>query len=95
MRLGNGGNAAIAVAAAFAAALAGENPAAAEAPRPAVCEPAYVDHCVPPPWVAADIDCSALYEAGIRSVRLARIGWDPHGLDDDADGYGCEGIWGW
>jgi hypothetical protein len=73
---------------------AGTLPAAAASVPPA-CEPAYVDHCVPPAWLEPDLDCSSLYEAGIRSVRLARIGWDPHGLDDDYDGYGCEGIWGW
>lgn len=70
-------------------------PGVVAAQPPFGCDPAYVDHCVPPPWMAPDLDCSALYEAGIRTVRLARVGWDPQGLDDDADGYGCEGIWGW
>jgi hypothetical protein len=60
-----------------------------------ICDPAYVDHCLPPAWLEPDIDCSTLYTAGIWPVRLAKLGWDPHGLDDDGDGLGCEGIWGW
>lgn len=48
------------------------------------CHPSYPDTCVPPP--PPDLNCSDLSERHIR-VR----GKDPHRLDADGDGWGCEG----
>jgi endonuclease YncB( thermonuclease family) len=50
------------------------------------CDPNYAGGCVPtyPP----DVDCRDLRARGIGTVRV--IGSDPHHLDGDGDGYGCE-----
>jgi micrococcal nuclease len=46
------------------------------------CDPSYPDVCIPPP--PPDLDCA---DVG-RKVRVA--GADPHRLDGDGDGWGCE-----
>jgi micrococcal nuclease len=54
---------------------------------PTGCDPNYVGACVPsyPP----DLDCADLRTLGLAlPVRI--VGDDPHRLDGDADGYGCE-----
>ncbi|MFL6496679.1 MAG: PKD domain-containing protein [Nitrososphaera sp.] len=48
-----------------------------------ICDPAYVDTCIPPPppnLTCEDVDASNF---GVQSP-------DPHGFDDDNDGIGCE-----
>jgi micrococcal nuclease len=50
------------------------------------CDPNYAGGCVPP--YPPDLDC-----ADIRAIDLApirSIGSDPHGLDGNGDGIGCE-----
>jgi micrococcal nuclease len=65
---------------------------AATTPRPLVpahgsCDPSYAGACVPPP--PPDLDCSDLRAKGLPlPVRV--VGVDPHRLDGDGDGYGCE-----
>ena len=48
------------------------------------CHPAYPDDCIPP--APPDLDCSDLR----RAVRVDRRSGDPHGLDANSDGWGCE-----
>ena len=50
------------------------------------CDPNYAGVCVPayPP----DVDCADIRALGIAPVRV--VGSDPHRLDGDADGWGCE-----
>ena len=51
------------------------------------CDPGYAGGCVPayPP----DLDCADIRARGIPTpVRV--VGSDPHRLDGDADGLGCE-----
>lgn len=66
-------------------------PTTASAMRPLVgaapesnCHPAYPDDCIPP--APPDLDCPSI---GHR-VRVDRAHGDPHRLDADADGWGCE-----
>lgn len=47
------------------------------------CHPSYVGRCIPPP--PPDLDCADIN----GSVRV--VGPDPHRLDGDGDGIGCEG----
>ncbi len=47
------------------------------------CDPSYPTVCIPPP--PPDLDCSEIDERDFE-VR----GPDPHGLDRDHDGIGCE-----
>jgi hypothetical protein len=60
------------------------------APRPSNCDPSYPDVCIP--IGAADYDCQGgggngpNYIAGIIRVLPP----DPHKLDSDGDGFGCE-----
>jgi Staphylococcal nuclease homologue len=56
------------------------------APPSGKCDPNYSGGCVPlyPP----DVDCAAIRALGIAPVRV--IGSDPHRLDGDNDGLGCE-----
>jgi micrococcal nuclease len=49
------------------------------------CDPSY-QPCVPPP--PPDLDCVDIRALGIAPVRV--IGPDPHRLDGDGDGLGCE-----
>ena len=50
------------------------------------CDPNYSGGCVPlnPP----DVDCADVRALGIAPVRV--VGTDPHRLDGDGDGQGCE-----
>ena len=50
------------------------------------CDPNYAGGCVPP--YPPDLDCSDLRALGLAPVRST--GSDPHRLDGDADGIGCE-----
>ncbi len=50
------------------------------------CDPNYAGGCVPPP--PPDLDCADIRALGIAPVRV--IGSDPHRLDGDNDGLGCE-----
>jgi micrococcal nuclease len=51
------------------------------------CDPNYAGACVPP--YPPDVDCADLRARGIAApVRV--VGADPHHLDGDGDGLGCE-----
>jgi endonuclease YncB( thermonuclease family) len=50
------------------------------------CDPNYAGGCVPP--YPPDLDCADIRALGIALVRV--IGSDPHRLDGDDDGIGCE-----
>jgi endonuclease YncB( thermonuclease family) len=50
------------------------------------CDPNYAGGCVPP--YPPDVDCADIRALGIAPVRV--VGSDPHGLDGDGDGLGCE-----
>jgi micrococcal nuclease len=50
------------------------------------CDPNYARGCVPP--YPPDLDCADIRAMGIAPVRV--IGSDPHRLDGDGDGLGCE-----
>ncbi len=50
------------------------------------CDPNYAGGCVPP--APPDLDCADIRALGIAPVRS--IGSDPHRLDGDGDGFGCE-----
>ena len=50
------------------------------------CDPNYSGGCVPPP--PPDLDCADIRAMGIAPVRV--VGSDPHRLDTDHDGLGCE-----
>jgi endonuclease YncB( thermonuclease family) len=50
------------------------------------CDPNYRGGCVPP--YPPDLDCADLRRLGIGRVRV--VGADPHRLDGDRDGWGCE-----
>ncbi len=50
------------------------------------CDPNYTGGCVPP--YPPDLDCADLRAMGLAPIRS--IGSDPHGLDGDGDGIGCE-----
>lgn len=54
------------------------------APAGGDCHPAYPDDCIPP--APPDLDCGGLR----RAVRVDSASGDPHGLDADGDGWGCE-----
>lgn len=50
------------------------------------CHPAYPDVCIPSP--PPDLDCAQVRRMGYRNIRV--LAPDPHGLDRDGDGTGCE-----
>jgi endonuclease YncB( thermonuclease family) len=50
------------------------------------CDPNYAGGCVPP--YPPDLDCADIRRLGIAPVRV--IGSDPHRLDGNNDGIGCE-----
>jgi endonuclease YncB( thermonuclease family) len=50
------------------------------------CDPSYPGACVPPP--PPDLDCADMRRLGLAPVRV--VGSDPHRLDGDGDGLGCE-----
>jgi endonuclease YncB( thermonuclease family) len=59
----------------------------ARAPQPTGdCDPDYSGGCVPP--YPPDLDCADIRARGIAPVRV--VGSDPHRLDGDDDGFGCE-----
>jgi endonuclease YncB( thermonuclease family) len=64
-------------------------PASHSTPAPASeqrCDPNYAGGCVPPG--PPDLDCADIRALGIAPVRV--VGSDPHRLDADHDGLGCE-----
>ena len=79
-----------AVGAALVEASAGDVAPAAFAPfvvgnrPPSECSPAYPTVCLPPP--PPDINCPQL----LPLVNIPTLPPDPHGLDADKDGIGCE-----
>jgi micrococcal nuclease len=54
----------------------------ASSPPGAACDPNYAGACVPP--FPPDADCADV------GARVQVTGADPHGLDADGDGVGCE-----
>jgi endonuclease YncB( thermonuclease family) len=50
------------------------------------CDPNYAGGCVPP--YPPDLDCADIRALGIAPVRV--VASDPHRLDGDGDGIGCE-----
>jgi len=58
-------------------------PADAPAPGDEGCDPSYPQLCIP--HDAEDLDC---HEMGV--VGFTVLAPDPHALDDDGDGLGCE-----
>ena len=56
------------------------------APPTVRCDPNYAGGCVPP--YPPDLDCADIRALGIAPIRV--IGSDPHRLDGDNDGLGCE-----
>jgi micrococcal nuclease len=63
------------------------NPSTSTSPtQTSRCDPNYVGGCVPP--FPPDLDCIDIRALGIAPVRV--VGADPHRLDGDGDGYGCE-----
>jgi micrococcal nuclease len=61
-------------------------PPAKNPPPSGKCDPSYAGACVPPP--PPDLDCADIRAMGIAPVRV--VGSDPHRLDGDHDGLGCE-----
>lgn len=61
-------------------------PPAKVAPTTGKCDPNYAGGCVPP--APPDLDCADIRALGIAPVRV--VGSDPHRLDGDGDGWGCE-----
>ena len=50
------------------------------------CDPSYTSACIPPS--PPDLDCKDIRALGAAPVRV--VGADPHRLDGDDDGWGCE-----
>jgi micrococcal nuclease len=50
------------------------------------CDPSYAGACIPSP--PPDLDCKDIRAMGVAPVRV--VGADPHRLDGDDDGWGCE-----
>jgi hypothetical protein len=56
----------------------------------ASCDPSYPNECIAPPADVGDLDCAQIGHA-VTVVHDPSIGaYDPHGLDADFDGIGCE-----
>ena len=55
-------------------------------PATGKCDANYAGGCVPP--APPDLDCADIRALGIAPVRV--VGSDPHRLDGDGDGVGCE-----
>jgi endonuclease YncB( thermonuclease family) len=71
----------------FSAVETGRSGPSSHTPRPSgKCDPNYAGGCVPP--YPPDVDCGHIRALGIAPVRV--IGSDPHRLDGDDDGIGCE-----
>ncbi len=62
-------------------------PVAPPPPAAPRCDPNYAGACVPPP--PPDLDCGDLRALGL-TLPVRVVGSDPHRLDGDRDGYGCE-----
>jgi endonuclease YncB( thermonuclease family) len=62
------------------------NRCATPAPIAGSCDRNYGGGCVPP--YPPDVDCDDIRALGIAPVRV--VGSDPHRLDGDGDGFGCE-----
>jgi micrococcal nuclease len=62
-------------------------PPATPPPPNGKCDPNYSGGCVPP--YPPDLDCADLEALGL-SVPVRVVGGDPHRLDGDGDGDGCE-----
>lgn len=90
----------------YVAADAASEPSTCSAPRPAPepadtqrpasnpwgtssCHAAY-DPCVPPPSETGDLDCPDVREHHPDGVSVDHAHGDPHGLDGDEDGWGCD-----
>jgi hypothetical protein len=52
------------------------------------CDPAYPDFCIPPP--PPDLDCARVRRLPGFKPNFRVRGSDPHNLDGDGDGIGCE-----
>jgi micrococcal nuclease len=61
-------------------------PPTSKPPADGKCDPNYTGACVPP--YPPNLNCDYLRARGLAPVRS--IGSDPHGLDGDRDGIGCE-----
>jgi endonuclease YncB( thermonuclease family) len=71
----------------FRAVATGQSGPPSQTPLPSgKCDPNYAEGCVPP--YPPDLDCADIRAMGIAPVRV--IGSDPHRLDGDGDGLGCE-----
>lgn len=57
--------------------------------RTASCHAAY-DPCVPPPSETGDLNCPDIKQHHPGGVTVDHTHGDPHGLDGDKDGHGCE-----
>lgn len=55
----------------------------------ASCHPAY-DPCVPPPSETGDLNCPDIRRHHPGGVSVDHAHGDPHGLDGDRDGHGCD-----
>jgi hypothetical protein len=64
----------------------GRVPPAPRPDQPGGCDPAYPSVCLPRVEQAGDLDCT-----DIPQRRFAVLAPDPHRLDNNADGVGCEG----
>jgi micrococcal nuclease len=62
-------------------------PARPLVPAHVTCDASYAGACVPPP--PPDLDCRDL-RAKSLALPVRVVGGDPHRLDGDGDGYGCE-----
>ena len=51
------------------------------------CGPSYPDLCIPPG--TADLNCDYVFSLGMNSITVYAP--DPHGVDGDGNGVGCEG----
>jgi hypothetical protein len=57
-------------------------------PPAVVCEASYEGACIPPS--PPDLECADLEAMGVP-LPVTVVGDDPHGLDPDGDGLGCNG----
>ena len=64
----------------------GQNASAPFKPPAVTCDSNYSGGCVPP--YPPDVDCDDLEALGIGEVTVT--GSDPHDLDPDGDGVGCD-----
>lgn len=57
-----------------------------QGPGAGTCDPSYPDVCIPPIEMTGDLDCGQVEDRRFRVVPP-----DPHNLDGNHDGVGCEG----